>query len=323
MEQFSRQLASGAKVKDLWKETAQEGLEKQGLFFTLSAHDTLVYWSSSLVAFDNQSSPVREEGVLKRLPTGWYYLFTNQGKGYTVTGYLLLKRDFPYQNRYVQSAFQDDFGLSDQCEVVPDEQPGNIQVFCHEGKFHFGIHYREKPGGSNGETIPEFLFFLLFVVLITVHFSKWMSGRGLKPWFKFTFSVLFAAAFYLMLNYFKVPEGVYANKIFTPFHFAWSWGLSSLGDTCFYPSSFVSLRSHFLYCFVGSGIFPDLRSRITSSSSLSPVIFCWSQRFSCCCCEILIYHWNCTAIFRSLFPIFWHPAASPCKWSDWGSFWSG
>ncbi len=246
MEQFSRQLASGAKVKDLWKETAQEGLEKQGLFFTLSAHDTLVYWSSSLVAFDNQSSPVREEGVLKRLPTGWYYLFTNQGKGYTVTGYLLLKRDFPYQNRYVQSAFQDDFGLSDQCEVVPDEQPGNIQVFCHEGKFHFGIHYREKPGGSNGETIPEFLFFLLFVVLITVHFSKWMSGRGLKPWFKFTFSVLFAAAFYLMLNYFKVPEGVYANKIFTPFHFAWSWGLSSLGD--------YLLLSFFL-CFIAQSFF--------------------------------------------------------------------
>ena len=230
MEKASNWLASGRDVKELWIGTIKEGQEKQGLFYTISVHDTLVYWSSSLVAFDSRPTQIRVEGVLKRLPTGWYYLFSRQMKEYTITGYLLLKRDFPYQNRYVQSAFQEDFGLSDQSEVVTDEQPGNIQVFCHEGKFHFGIHFKEKPGGSNGETIPEFLFFLLFVVLVSAYFNKWISERKLKPWLQFSLSLFFAASFYLLLNYFKYPEEVYANKLFTPFHFAWSRVLSSLGD---------------------------------------------------------------------------------------------
>ncbi|HWS01154.1 MAG TPA: hypothetical protein VN249_11095, partial [Prolixibacteraceae bacterium] len=230
MEILANKISSGIDVKELWSGTIREDQEKHGLFYTVSANDTLIYWNSSLVAFDGINDQIRQEGRLKKLPTGWFYIFSQKVKNYTINGFMLIKRDFPYQNKYVQSAFQDDFHLSDQCEVVTEVDKGNIQVFCREGKFHFGIHYKQKTAGSSGQEIPALLFFLIFVVLVSAHFYRWISGLALKPLFKFALTVLFAGAFYLLLNFLKFPDEVYAGKLFAPFHFAWGKVLASLGD---------------------------------------------------------------------------------------------
>lgn len=230
MERFATLLSSGAKGKALWAWAEKMEEQPEDLYYTVSSHDTLVYWSSSLVAFDNQPEQIKPEGILKKMATGWFYLFARQVDNYTIIGYMLIKRDFPYQNRYIQSTFQEDFKLSDQCEVVTEELPGNIQVFCKEGKFHFGIHYVTRKIGTSQEVIPAVLFFLLFVVLIQTYFIGWISRQKLIPRVKFAIAVLFSILFYLLLSYFKLPEEVYLAKLFTPFHFAWGKLLSSLGD---------------------------------------------------------------------------------------------
>ncbi|MCX6223083.1 MAG: hypothetical protein NTZ69_19120, partial [Bacteroidia bacterium] len=230
MGKIALKLSPGEKGMELWEGVEEMEQSRQGLFYTITEGDSLLYWSSSLVAFDPQTEQIKQEGILKKMPTGWFYLFTKQQNHFTINGYMLIKRDFPYQNRYLQSTFQDDFHLSDQCEVVPTEKSGNIQVFCHEGKFHFGIHFKSNQNGTSKEEIPEFLFFLLFIVLLSVHIHRWFSRQPFKPFLKFAISVLFAALFYLALNFLRLPQSVYGGKLFTPFHFAWSRALSSLGE---------------------------------------------------------------------------------------------
>jgi signal transduction histidine kinase len=230
MGKIALKLSPGKKGIEVWESVEEMEQSRQGLFYTVSEHDSLLYWSSSLVAFDHQTERIKKEGILKKLPTGWFYLFSQQKDQFTINGYMLIKRDFPYQNRYVQSSFQEDFHLSDQSEIVSTEMPGNIQVFCHEGKFHFGIHYINRQNGTSPEEIPAFLFFLLFVVLLSAQFHKWISGQPFKPFLKFAICVLFAALFYLTLNYLKLPHAVYDGNLFTPFHFAWGRALSSLGE---------------------------------------------------------------------------------------------
>ena len=114
--------------------------------------------------------------------------------------------------------------------MATKEHPGNIQVFCREGKFHFGIQFRNKLNAGAQKEIPALLFFLLFVILLSAHFNRWISRQKFTPLVKFIVSLLFAVLFYFLLNYLKFPADVYAGKLFTPFHFAWSWMLSSLGD---------------------------------------------------------------------------------------------
>jgi signal transduction histidine kinase len=230
MDKIALKLSPGNNGKELWEGTEEMEQSGQGLFYTVTRHDSLLYWSSSLVAFNHHTEQIKQEGILEKMPTGWFYLFSRQTDQFIINGYMLIKRDFPYQNRYVQSSFQDDFRLSDQCEIVPVEKPGNIQVYCHEGKFHFGIHYKNRQGGTSKEEIPAFLFFLLFVVLLSSQFHRWISGQPFKPFLKFASSVLFATLFYLTLNYFKLPHAVYDGKLFAPFHFAWDRALSSLGE---------------------------------------------------------------------------------------------
>ena len=38
----------------------------KGLFYTVTKYDSLLYWSSSLVAFDHQSEQIKPEGILKK-----------------------------------------------------------------------------------------------------------------------------------------------------------------------------------------------------------------------------------------------------------------
>jgi len=280
MERLATLLASGVEGKSLWNETEKFEAQPEGLYYTISSHDTLVYWSSSLVAFDNQPVQIKSEGILKKMATGWFYLFSRQVDSYTVTGYMLIKRDFPYQNKYIQSTFQEDFELSDQCEVVTEEKPGTIQVFCGEGKFHFGIQYITKKSGTSQEVIPSVLFFLLFVVLLQAYFIQRISVLRLSTFIKFAVTVLFAVTFYLLLNYFKLPAEVYSSKLFAPFHFAWGRGLSSLGDylllsmfLLFVAQSFFVLyrnehgiksftADYFLFFFVASAFFTGSTSLV-------------------------------------------------------------
>ena len=250
MEQLSARLSSGATAKELWLGHDLSDNESQGLYYTVSTHDTLIFWSSSLVAFNSKAEQFNPEGNLKKLPTGWFYVFSLKQKAYTITGYMLIKRDFPYQNRYVKSAFQKDFHLSDQSEIVKEELPGNVQVFSREGTFHFGIHFIGRQGGTSGESIPALLFLLIFVVFFSAHFNRWIAGREWKSIPKLLGSLLFAVLFYLALNFLKLPKEVYGDKLFTPFHFAWSSWLSSLGD--------YLLLSCFLF-FVGQSFFVLLR----------------------------------------------------------------
>jgi signal transduction histidine kinase len=230
MEQIASQLSSGKSEKELWAGEVNQEQDKSGLYCTVSLHDSLVYWSSSLVAFDNKPLVIKPEGSLRKMPTGWYYIFSQRVREYTIYGYMLIKRDFPYQNRYVQSSFQEEFHLSDQSEVVAEEKPGNIQVFCTEGKFHFGIQLKDRQNGTSQETVPALLFFLIFVSMVAAQFQLWMVRQKLKSWIKLGLAAVFAGSFYLVLTGFRLPAEVFANRLFAPTHFAWGKLLSSLGD---------------------------------------------------------------------------------------------
>jgi two-component system nitrogen regulation sensor histidine kinase NtrY len=249
MDRIGNKLPKSGKGKELWLEAAGTEQEIHGLFYTVSLHDSLVYWSSSLVAFDHKAEQIRQEGIIKKLPTGWFYIFSKQVDEYTVFGYMLIKRDFPYQNRYIQSSFQEDFKLSDQCEIIAEQNPETIQVFCQEGKFHFGIQYKNKQNGSSQAEIPAFIFFMLFVVLLSAQMHRTICDLRLATTMKFLISISFAASFYLLLNYLKLPAEVYSGKLFAPFHFAWGRALSSMGDYLLLSLFLLYIAQSFFYFF--------------------------------------------------------------------------
>ncbi len=249
MDRIANKLSTSSKGKELWLESPGAEQEIHGLFYSVSYHDSLVYWSSSLVAFDHKSEQIRQEGIIKKLPTGWFYIFSKKSDDFTVYGYMLIKRDFPYQNRYIQSSFQEDFRLSNQCEIITEQNPGTIQVFCHEGKFHFGIQYKNRQYETSQAEIPAFVFFMLFVLLLSIQVQTWISELKYKSPAKFLISVLFAASFYLLLNYFKFPTEVYSGKLFAPFHFAWGRALSSMGDYLLLSFFLLFIAQSFFYIF--------------------------------------------------------------------------
>ncbi|HEY5510101.1 MAG TPA: HAMP domain-containing sensor histidine kinase [Prolixibacteraceae bacterium] len=248
MEYFAAQLSTAKSVKELWLKTDKQYPESSGLYFTVSAHDSLLFWSSSLVAFDNKPMQIREEGSLRKMPTGWFYIFQQKSGDYKISGYMLIKRSFPYQNRYISSSFQEDFKLSDLCEVIEEEKPGTIQVFCREGKFHFGIQFKDSQDNTSQEAVPALIFFLIFVLMTAGSFHLWLTDQKFKPWGKSGRTIVFAASFYLLLNFLKLPAEVYAGRLFAPAHFAWGRLLSSMGDYLLFSFFlFFTAQSFFVF----------------------------------------------------------------------------
>ncbi|MCE1197817.1 MAG: HAMP domain-containing histidine kinase [Marinilabiliales bacterium] len=229
MVQLETRLHKGLDGRELWSDPP-EGGDPSGIFYTVTRHDSLIYWNSSLVAFDRKGEKEGDSEGLRKLPTGWFYLFIHREGIYEVVGYMLIKRDFPYQNKYIHSSFQEDFHLPDACEVISEDRPGTIRVFCHEGKFHFGIVYKGLPAQSAGETHPVLLFYLLFLVFLLIRAGGWIVSRKWSPGTKLIGAFLVAIAVYLLQLFMRIPKTVYSHKIFAPAHFSWSPLLPSLGD---------------------------------------------------------------------------------------------
>ena len=95
MEVLAARITSAKTANELWLAADNGKLGKSGLYFTVSAEDSLVYWSSSLVSFDSKFLPAKPDGMLKKMSTGSFYIFSRQAGKYTITGYMLIKRDFP------------------------------------------------------------------------------------------------------------------------------------------------------------------------------------------------------------------------------------
>ncbi len=205
--------------------------EDDDLEIAISGKNSLLFWSSSQIAFPfEEISTLKAEGLV-HLPTGWYYQYSQQDGEYIVRGFLLIKREFPYRNRYIKSSFQSDFDLPDNYLVQSIQQKDAINIFRPGGAYLFTIQptHEENPVPITSG-LPEVLFFVI-IILVLSQINRWLNRRKRFPGnFKLFTTISISVMIYLLFNKLELSVFFSQSQLFSPRDFAFNAWLPSLGD---------------------------------------------------------------------------------------------
>src|ERR1035437_8018647 len=99
-------------------------LEQEGLALLIYENDTLKFWSDNSIAFDNWMKEVCLDTKMVKLQNGWFEVMrpvTNASTSKAIVGLILIKNEYPYQNKYLVNEFQKDFAVPPETKlsVVP------------------------------------------------------------------------------------------------------------------------------------------------------------------------------------------------------------
>ncbi len=201
---------------------------EEGLEIAVYSLNSLVFWSSSSIILPPEIPKLN--GII-HLPTGWYYQISKKSGVYTICGFVLIKREFPYHNRYIKSSFDRDFMLPDDYVVSQVRQPGSINVTRPDGKFLFSLNIPRDGFQTSGKSNSAALLYLviLFLVLAQINLSLKLNRR-ISDLVKFFISIGLQVFIYLVVVGLKIPDSLFQTKLFLPHDFAYSRWIASLGE---------------------------------------------------------------------------------------------
>ena len=205
--------------------------EKEELAVVVTNENALLFWSSSLVAFPAGDSNLKKSEGLIHLPTGWYYQISRKTEGYVIKGFLLIKREFPYRNRFIKSTFNSDFKLSDEYSVRLAPQAGAINIYKPDGTYLFSVNTSNDHVRLANKSNLSALLYFAFILMMLAHLNVWLRrNKRLSPGHKLFISLGIPIVIYLLINGFKFPASLYQTDLFSPLSFSYSEWLSSLGE---------------------------------------------------------------------------------------------
>ena len=226
----SRVSANPSIVND-WSLLSLFSRDKDEFAVTVSSENSLLFWSSSLVAFPSDDINLKKSDGLIHLPTGWYYQISRKSATYTIKGFFLIKREFPYRNRFIQSAFNSDFKLSDKYSIRLVSQLGALNIYKPDGTHLFSIATTNDRIRLTSKSNLSAVLYFAFILMVLAHLNAWLSrNRRLSKGLKLSISSGVAVVIYTIVTGFNFPATLYQTELFSPLSFSYSSWLSSLGE---------------------------------------------------------------------------------------------
>lgn len=253
-------------------------LEKKGLAVLIYENDTLKFWSDNSIAVENWIKEVCLDTKMVKLRNGWFEVMhphTNSTTAKTVVGLLLIKNEFPYQNKYLVNEFQKDFAVPAETKLITDDLPAeegteaNNAIKNLEGDYLFSLKFDNSINSISTLSyvsailnLAAFLFFILFLRIICFSLEK---SIGKNPAI-ILFIFLIVSFRYLSIK-FSFPEIFYSFNLFSPkiYADASSIWLTSLGDLLIN----VLLLFYLSYVIFSESIFDNLFLRLKSLNKLA------------------------------------------------------
>ncbi|MES2592518.1 MAG: ATP-binding protein [Bacteroidota bacterium] len=212
-------------------------LEKDGLALLIYENDTLKFWSDNSIAVENWIKEVCLDTRMVKLRNGWFEVMkphTNASTTKTVVGLILLKNEYPYQNKYLVNEFQKDFVVPAESRLIlnPSEEANQVKNANEDYLFSlvFNSVNNFNPGTSFFAIIFNLLGFLFLVLFLKNLILAFRSVIGNNTSL-FLFGFIIILIRYLTIR-FSFPAIFYTLELFDPkiYADANSVWLSSLGD---------------------------------------------------------------------------------------------
>ncbi len=211
-------------------------LEKQGIALLIYENDTLKFWSDNSIAVENWIKEVCLDTKMAKLRNGWFEVMhphTNSSTSKTIVGLVLIKNEFPYQNKYLTNEFQKDFSLPIETKLITGSSQSENAVKTKDGDYLFSLKFSTEDTISfvsySSCVLNIFAFLLLIIYLKNLCLA--VGNRIGKNNGVFLFLATLAVFRYVSIRY-NFPESFYCFDLFHPkiYGDSTSVWLSSLGD---------------------------------------------------------------------------------------------
>ena len=249
-------------------------LEEEGLVLLIYENDTLKFWSDNSIAVENWVKEVCLDSKMAKLRNGWFEVMqppTNASTTKTIIGLVLIKNEYPYQNKYLRNEFQKDFAAPAETKLITDSTANTFSslkttriIHDYNGEYLFSLQFNPANNSISFSSylsvflnLIGFIISILFLKKVCLSFANRISRNSAVLLFIFLILVLR----YLSIE-FSFPESFYNFDLFGPKIYADSnsiW-LSSLGDL-FINVLLLFYISYFIYKeFTFDKIFNKLKS---------------------------------------------------------------
>ncbi|HEY0030357.1 MAG TPA: ATP-binding protein [Bacteroidia bacterium] len=212
-------------------------LQEEGIALLIYENDTLKFWSDNSIAVENWVKEICLDSRMAKLHNGWFEVvrpLTNATTTKAIVGLVLVKNEYPYQNKYLVNEFQKDFAVPAETKLITDNPNASNGVKNYLGDYLFSLEF--NPANNSVSfysyvsvvlSLLGFLFLIAFLRRLCSEFSD-RFGKNVST---ISFICLIVLLRYLSVR-FSFPEIFYSFDLFSPkvFANANSIWLTSLGD---------------------------------------------------------------------------------------------
>ncbi len=236
-------LAKRAETQNYFQLLAQKPLyysnllEQDGLAILIYENDTLKFWSDNSIAVENWVKEVCLDTKMVKLHNGWFEVMkpaTNSSTTRAIVGLILIKNEYPYQNKYLVNEFQKDFAVPSETKLIANlpNTPNRVNNINHDYLFSL-----EFNSANNSTALHSYLAlaFNLLGFFFVIPFLK-VPILSLKPRIGNNAALFLFVSAALLLRFlsikFSLPNIFYDFELFSPkiYADASSVWLTSLGD---------------------------------------------------------------------------------------------
>ncbi len=227
IQSIASKLESSQTTPDFHDELATSSYLEKGITFLVYRQDSLFYWSTNKVPdptiIKNRSGP----GLL-HLKNGWYFTKQVRIEPWTIAGFLLIKKDYEYNNEFLVNDVNPAFSNNLYFDIVSEN---GIQIHYNESTtINISID-EEKTAESRKKTL-QLLFtvgvFLMIISLFLIKSIFWNKRKHLL--IKELILFIFLLAIRVLFFFFNKPDFVFQSDLFSPLYYAgYSW-IPSFGD---------------------------------------------------------------------------------------------
>jgi two-component system nitrogen regulation sensor histidine kinase NtrY len=212
-------------------------LEQEGLALLIYENDSLKFWSDNSIAFENWMKEVCLDTKMVKLRNGWFEVMkpkSNASTTKTVVGLVLIKNEYPYQNKYLVNEFQKDFAVPAETKLIANTPNSANQVKNQTNEYLFSLAFNAANNSIGLHSYFALIFNLLaffFVIVFLKRLSETLQTAIGNNTSLFLFIISVFILRYLTLK-FSFPGIFYDFELFNPkvYADASSMWLSSLGD---------------------------------------------------------------------------------------------
>ncbi len=213
-------------------------LANDGFALLIYENDSLQFWSDNSIPVENYLKKICLDQPVEKLNNGWFRILKKSNSHKTTVGLMLIKKEYPIHNRFLVDAFQDDFTLTPESQLLSGNKSDDAKILSADGTYLFTLKVQQHS--ENKFRLAVLIFInLLGIAFLAIFLRKWSKLIAHKMGGNLAFFLLLFL--FVLLRFisiwFSFPSAFYQLELFSPAIYANSVYIASLGDL-------------FLHCFL-------------------------------------------------------------------------